>query len=111
MGISTGILPTACAASVCITIPRLRASVAISAIGLNRADLIVGLHDTDQNGRWADGALDIIDINHAVFVNRQVSHFKADRFQILADLDDCRMFNLRRDDMIAFVAVLQRVIP
>src|SRR2546421_11723657 len=57
-------LPTDCAASVCIAIPHSREGRDLLD-RLERPDLVVGVHDADQDGAGLDRAADLIGIHQA----------------------------------------------
>ena len=49
--------------------------------GLDRPHLAVGVHHADGEGVGPEGALDVIGIDHAVFVHRQIRHGDAESLQ------------------------------
>ena len=73
--------------------------------GLNAADLVIGVHDGDEDGFGSDGLLDLPGVNHAVLVDRQVGGATALAFQVAADFGHGRMLDRRRDDVVALVTM------
>ena len=68
---STGILPTDCTASVCISAPCSCAIAASAAIGLNRADLVVGVHHRDERGVGVDRLAQPVGRDDAGVIDRE----------------------------------------
>ena len=73
--------------------------------GLDSADLVVGVHDGDEDGFGGDGLLDLPGVNHTVLIDRQVCGATALPFQIAADLGHGRVLDRRRDDVVAPVTM------
>ena len=71
---------------------------------LDRTDLIVGVHDADKDRARCDYLAQIVGINPAATVNRQVGYSCAQSFEKPARFNDRWMLDLRGDDMIALVA-------
>ena len=53
--------------------------------GLNRADLVIGEHDSDEYRVRTDGCAHVVNTNDAIVVNRQTCHFPTAFLQCLAD--------------------------
>ncbi len=102
---STGILPTACTPSVWKKTPFSLAILPISAIGLDHADFVVGVHDGDQDRFRRDGAAQVVEIDAAVLVHGQVGDFVAVLFQALAGVEHGLVLGHLRDDVVALLAV------
>ena len=72
---------------------------------LDRADLVIRMHNAHQDRIPGDGALEIIWIEKAVAVDGQVGDLRAETFQEPAGLDGGRMLDLCRHNMgVAFPA-------
>jgi hypothetical protein len=67
------------------------------------ADLVVGVHDGDEDRARRDGAAQIGGIDAAGAVDRQVGHLRAQAFEEAARLDDGRMLDRGGDDVVALV--------
>src|SRR5215813_15331008 len=72
---------------------------------LDGADLVVGVHDADEDRARRDRPAKVVGINPARAVNRQIGHAGAQALEKPARFDDGRMLDARRDDVIAAVAV------
>ena len=77
----------------------------ISAIGIDDANFVVGVHDGDQNGFRADGGFQLIRVDPAVFLHRQIGDFVAVFFEALAGVEDSLVLDGLGDDVIALFAV------
>ena len=73
--------------------------------GLDCADLVVGVHDGDEDGLGGDGLLNLLRVDHAMFVDGEVGGADAVRLQVAAHLGHGRMFDRRGDDVVATVTV------
>ena len=51
---------------------------------LDRADLVVGEHDRDEDGLVGDGRADLVDVDQPVRLHRHVGHLEALPLQALA---------------------------
>ena len=60
--------------------------------GLNRANLIVDVHDRHQCSLRSQGFLDILNPDHTIRIHRQVGHLPAFGFQKPAGIEYRRMF-------------------
>ncbi len=74
----------------------------------NRSDLIVGIHNRDQDCLVRDRLFQIRRINKPVLVNREVRDFKAFLFKKLAGMEHRMVLDLRCDDMVAPLPVRKR---
>ena len=66
---------------------------------LNRADLVVGVHDADQAGVRCDRLADIIGINETAAIDGNIAHGHAKLGEMVAWLQRRRVLDLRRDDV------------
>ena len=73
--------------------------------GLNDADFVVGVHDRDQNRFRRDGAAQIVEIDAAVFVHRQIGDLVAVLLEALAGVENRLVLGHLRDDVVALLAV------
>ena len=73
--------------------------------GLDRADLVVGVHDGDEEGFGGDGLLDLLRVDETVFVDGEVGGADALRLQVAADLGHRGVLDGRSDDVVAAVTV------
>ena len=71
---------------------------------LDGADLVVGVHDADEDRARRDRPAQIVGVDPARAVNGQIGHPRAQAFEKPARLDDRRMLDPRGDDVIALVA-------
>src|SRR5262249_35399792 len=72
---------------------------------LNRADLVVGVHDGDQRGFVGQRLADVFYAHDAFAVNGQVGHAPAVFFDAPARGQDRRVLDLRGDDVTALLFV------
>ena len=77
----------------------------ISWIGLIDADLVVGVHDGDQNRLRRDRLAHVLGIDAAVLLHRQIGHFVAVLFQALAGVQHRLVLDRLGDDVVALFAV------
>jgi len=77
--------------------------------GLDGADLVVGVHDADQEGLFPESGLEVAGGDHAIPVNRQNREFKAQGLEMRGHLDDGGMLNRGNDEMISLVAMGQAI--
>ncbi len=73
--------------------------------GLNDADFVVGVHDGDQNRFRRDGLAQIVEIDAAVFLHRQIGDLVAVFLEALAGIEHGLVLGDLRDDVIALLAV------
>ena len=73
--------------------------------GLDDADFVVGEHDRDQDGLVVHGALEVFEIDEAVFLHRHVSDAVAVFLQALAGVEHGFVLGDRGDDVVALLAV------
>ena len=71
---------------------------------LDRTDLVVGVHDADEDRARRDRPAKVVGVNPARTVNGQIGHPRAQAFEKPARFDDRWMLDLRGDDVIALVA-------
>ena len=55
---------------------------------LQHADFVVGVHDADQDRLVGDGRLQLVEIDQAVGLHRQIGHAHAVLFEPLAGVED-----------------------
>ena len=68
--------------------------------GLNRADLVVGIHHGDEHSVLGEGPAHVIRIHQALTVNRQIGHPVAERVgQLVAGVPDRVVLDRRGDDL------------
>src|SRR5262245_57791222 len=72
---------------------------------LNRADLVVGVHDGDQHGLVGQRLADVFNPYDAFAVNGQVGRAPAVFFEAPARGQDRRVLDLRGDDVTALLLV------
>ena len=56
--------------------------------GLHDADLVVDCHDGDERGVGADGGLEDVEVDDAVFADREVGDFEAFLGELAAGVED-----------------------
>src|SRR6266404_2630097 len=66
---------------------------------LERADLVVGVHDADDRGTLGEGAAHRIGIYEPVAIDRQDRHAAPQPAQKVTRLKRCRVLNGARDDV------------
>src|ERR1043166_8665428 len=71
---------------------------------LNGPDLVVGVHDADENGARRDRLAQIVGGDLSGVVDREIGHSRAEARKKTARRHDRRMFDRRRDDVITLVA-------
>jgi len=71
---------------------------------LDRADLVVGVHDADQDGARGDGAANGLGIDAARRVDGQICHARAEPLKKPAWGENGGVLDLGRDDVLALVA-------
>src|SRR5215471_8361937 len=71
---------------------------------LDRADLVVGVHDADDDRAGRESVLKAAGVDPACAVNGQVGHLRAHPFEKLARFDDRRMLDAAGDDVTPLVA-------
>ena len=69
--------------------------------GLNRSDLVVGVHDGNQNGFRADGCLHVSRSHQAFRADRQIGYFKAPARQVPANFKYSRVLEAGGDNVVA----------
>src|SRR5665213_1171134 len=73
---------------------------------MNRADLVVGIHQRDQNGLVGNRRADCVRVNHAVLIDRQISDDRlAGALERTATVENRLMLGYTRDDVVALVLV------
>ena len=72
--------------------------------GLDSADLVVGMHDADEDGSRRDRASQVVRIDLPGAIDRQVSDLRAYTFEKTAGFENRRMLNAGGDNMIALAA-------
>ena len=75
--------------------------------GLDGANFVIGMHDTNEDGPRCDGALEIGRIHITLSVDWEVGDFGTKALEEPAGLDGGRMFNLRGDDVSIAAAALE----
>ena len=71
---------------------------------LDGADLIVGMHDADEDRARRDRPAEIIGVNPAGAIDGQVGHPRAKAFEKPARFDDRRMLDPGSDDVVTLFA-------
>src|SRR5277367_6820471 len=71
---------------------------------IDHSNLIVGIHDGNQNGGWADSGFQLIQVDPAIFLHRQIGDFKTVFFQALAGIQHGLVLDSLSDDVIALFA-------
>src|SRR5262249_7639852 len=71
---------------------------------LNRADLVVCMHDADEDSAWRDGFAKIVGVDPPCSVHTQIGHPRALALEKSARPNDGWVLDPSADDMIAFVA-------
>src|SRR5215472_16586332 len=72
---------------------------------LDGSDLVVGVHDADEDRARRDRSAQLVGIDPPGAVNRQIGDAGAQPLEKRAGFDDGRMLDARGDDVIAAVAV------
>src|SRR5262249_14309055 len=78
---------------------------------LDGSDLVVGVHDADEDRARRNRSAKVVGINAAPAVNRQIGDASAQALEKPARFDDGGMFDARRDDVIAPLAVRKEHTP
>ena len=74
--------------------------------GMQGADLVVGVHQRNEDGVVAEGVLDVVDVDPAVPIDRQIRHLRGARtFEGLAGVEHRLVLGHRGNDVLAFVRV------
>lgn len=81
------------------------ANLANFADWLHDTNLVVDVNDRDEEGVFPDGSFELVRVDEAVGLHRQVRHVKAFVFEFAARVEDAFVVDLSRDDMAAFVAI------
>src|SRR5580658_9429707 len=71
---------------------------------IDHTNLVVGVHDGDQDGGRPDGGFQLIQVDAPIFLHRQVGDFKALFFEALARVQHSLVLDGLRDDVIALFA-------
>ena len=66
---------------------------------LNRADLVIRVHDADEHRVGADGATHVVGVDESGAVDRKIRDAGALPLEEAARREDRRMLNTRRDDV------------
>ncbi len=72
---------------------------------LNHADLVVRIHDRDQDRLVVDGALQVFEIDQPIRLHRQIGHAVALLLQPLAGIEHSLVLGHLGDDVVAALAV------
>src|SRR5262245_26180741 len=72
---------------------------------IDYANLVVGVHDGDQDRFWRNGLADIFRINAAILANGQVGDLVAVLFQALAGVEHSLVLDGLGNDVIALFAI------
>ena len=72
---------------------------------LQHANLVIRIHNRDQDGLVIHGALQVVQIDQAVFLHRHVGHAIAIFFQALAGVEHGLVLGDRSDDVVALLAI------
>ena len=75
---------------------------------LKGSDLIIRVHDRNQNRIRTDRRFQIGQTDFSVFIDRQIRHLKALLLQILHRIEDRRMLNRCRNQMLALPCICIR---
>ena len=67
--------------------------------GLDRADLVVGMHDADQDSVGGNRATEVVGIDSPGAIDRQKGHRRAQAFQKAQRRHDRRMLYAGGDEM------------
>ncbi len=67
---------------------------------LNGAEFVVGVHDGDEHGFRADGVAQVVEINEAVAVDREIRDGDTLFFESLTGVENGFVFNGGRDDVL-----------
>ncbi len=73
--------------------------------GLDDADLVVRVHDADEDGLVVHGALQVFDVDEAVGLHGQVGDAVAGLFEALAGVERGLVLGDLGDDVVAALAV------
>ncbi len=73
--------------------------------GLQHANLVVGRHDRHQDGLVVHGALQVVEINAAVLLHRQIGDAESVLLQALATVEHGLVLGRLGDDVVALLAV------
>src|SRR5579859_1527034 len=71
---------------------------------LQDPSFIVRRHDADQDRLVREGMLELIKINKAVALDREISYAAAALFQVLAGIEHGLVFSDNGDDVVSFFA-------
>ena len=83
----------------------LTAQLADFSDGLHHADFVVCRHDAHQDGLVIHGALQVFEIDQAIFLHRHVSDAISVLLQALAGIEHSLVLGNRGDDVVALLAV------
>ena len=72
---------------------------------VDHANFVIGVHDGDQNCGRANGCFQLIQIDAAILLHRQIGDFKTVFFQALAGVQHGLVLDGLGDDVIALFAV------
>ena len=72
---------------------------------LDHADLVVHVHDRNQNGIGADGGLELVQIEQAVRLRIEIGDFKTLALQLPAGIEHRLVLGLAGDNVLALLAV------
>ena len=72
---------------------------------LNGSNLIICKHHGNQDGLRTDGFLQLVDLNHAIFIYGQVRNLVAMLLQPLTGVQNRVMLNLRSNNVISLTLI------
>jgi len=75
---------------------------------LDGADLIVGVHDADKDRAGCNGSAEIVRVKSTCAIDRQIGHVGTKVLKESARLDNRRVLDLGRDDVVTLVAVSKK---
>ena len=73
--------------------------------GLERTYLVIGVHNTNQEGLGRDGFADIIRVDHPRPIHREIRHPQALLFQETAGVDRGRVLDRRGNNVVTSVSI------
>ena len=76
--------------------------------GLNGTYLVISVHNGDEQGVGANGRGDSVNCHTSRSIDGYIGDLEAPGLQILTDLNHCRMFDRRRNEVVAPVAIRER---
>src|SRR5712691_1383236 len=73
--------------------------------GLERTHLVIGVHNTNEEGLGRDGFADIIRIDHARPIHREIRHLQTLLFQETAEVEGGRVLDRRGNNVATSVSI------